>query len=140
MSQRLFGKTVDVILEDAESFMPASEALEQLSAAEQAVGEAAVKLRQEIDALNSQLALQIRRNSPSLGVSMGRDGHCVVGYGRGNKHLRMCADPSSGCFTCGDSPFERRFKRYHGHALDTDANVLGRAISDFFKQNYRSIR
>lgn len=138
--KRLFQQQVDVILEDIELFEPVSDAFRTVQDAKMATREAENTLAQEVDALHNCLALEIRRASPALNVTMGRDGHCRVCYKNYNNILSLCADPENECFTVGDSPFERRFRRYHGHCLNCEPRVLGKAVGDFFRQNYRSLR
>jgi hypothetical protein len=104
------------------------------------VEEAEAGLRQQVESLNSRLALEIRRHNPALAVTMGRDGNCIIQYrSRGNR-LNLRADPDGQVFECGVTPFERRFRRYHGHTLGLGVEVLGEAVAQYFRQNYRSIR
>jgi len=145
MNRSLFEQTVDVLLEDIPSdgsppFSPAISALRRVNDAKEALGEAERGLQQQVEALNNRLALEIRRNNPALDVTMGRGGGCRIRYRNFGNCLNLCADPAQECFSCGSSPFERRFCRYHGHALSCGAEVLGKAVSDFFRQSYRSIR
>ena len=137
---RLFGKTVDVLLEDSNLFEPSAVALQRVGDAKEALSHAQDELRREVEFLNSQAALEIRRVAPTLSVSLSRDGDCVIQYRGYANQLRLRADPTNGRFVCGDSPFERRFKRYHGHTLDLGPEVIGKAVADFFRQSYRSIR
>ena len=140
MTRKLFSKTVDVILEDTEFFVPATEALQKLSDAQEVVKEAEQDLQEQIEAIHNRLALEIRRENPALNVIMGRDGSCTVKYRQFGNSLRFNADPETQQFSCGNTAFERRFRRYHGHTLELGVSALGEAIAKFFKQNYRSIR
>lgn len=140
MAERMFSQVLDVLLEDAELFGPAVEALQQLDNAKGAVREAELALRQQIDVLNNQLALQIRRNNPNLVVALTRDNTCTVRYRNYNNSLNLKADPKQRIFGVGDTPFERTFTRYHGHTLALGVDILAKAVADFFKQNYRSIK
>ena len=132
--------SIDIILENSELFLSASEAAQKLADARKVVEAAEGNLRQEVDTLNNRLALEIRHNNPALSVMIGRDGKCVVRYRNSGNILSFTADPETHRYICGNNPFERRFNRYHGHTLSLGADVLGQAISQFFKQNYRSIK
>jgi len=140
MNRSLFSQSVDVILEDATFFKPATEALQQLQNAKDIVTSAESGLREHVDALNNRLALEIRRHNPALGVTLGRDGNCVVRYKGFGNCIKLTADPQEQRFKCGKTAFERRFRRYHGHTLDLDVGMLGEAVAKFFKQNYRSLK
>jgi hypothetical protein len=140
MARLLFSKAIDVILEDTEFFVPASEALRKLADAQKVVKEAEQDLQEQIETLHNRLALEIRRENPALNVIMGRDGACTVRYRQFGNALRFNADPETQNFSCGATAFERRFRRYHGHTLDLGVSALGEAVAKFFKQNYRSIR
>jgi len=132
--------SIDIILENSELFLSASEASQKLADARKVVEGAENDLRQEVETLNNRLALEIRHNNPALTVMIGRDGKCVVRYRNSGNILSFTADPETRRFMCGDNPFERRFRRYHGHMLDRGPEMLGEAISRFFKQHYRSIK
>ena len=145
MNRSLFDKTLEVLLEGVSPdggspFTPAADALSGVQTAKDALGEAERTLQQQVETLNSRLALEIRRNNPSLNVTMGRGGGCCVRYKNFGNCLHLNADPEQQCFGCDDSPFERRFRRYHGHTLNLGEEVLGRAVSDFFRQSYKSIK
>lgn len=138
MTISMFEQSIDVILEDI-SFESASEALEDVNTKKIEANDAEKKLQQEIDALNGQLAIKIRRAEPRLKIILDRHGNCVVRYKRFRNCLVLTADPKTNGFKCGDSPFEKRFRRYHGHTL-AKPEVLGDAIATFFRQNYRSLK
>ena len=131
---------IDVILENSELFLSASEAATKLADAKRVVEAAEGDLRQQVEALNNRLALEIRRHNPALIVTIGRDGNCNVKYRNSGNTLSLRADPEAHKFVCGTNQFERRFCRYYGHTLALGAGVLGEAVARFFKQNYRSIK
>lgn len=136
---KLFIQSIDMLLEEADLFSGAEAAQQQLDTARDQVRSAEAALQSEIEAINNTLALKIRRLSPSLTVTMGRDGNCTVRYRNSGNFISLKADARGHGFVCGNSPFERRFKRYHGHTLDLEVDILAKAVSDFFKQNYRSL-
>ena len=140
MHDRNFEKQLDVILENTDVFGPASEALGKLSSANDSTREAAAGLQREVDRLNHQLALQIRQHSPSLNVVLGRDGRCTVKYKDYRNSLRLWPNVEHKRFECGDTPFEKAFKRYHGHTLTLEPEIIGKAVADYFKQRYASLK
>jgi len=139
MTNEIFEHAVDLLLEETSMFIPAAQAQATLDAAHERVAAAERDLKRQIDAVHNQLALEIRQHNPALDVVLGRDGHVVVRYKNYSNVLHLYADVESKKFELGNSPFERRFRRYHGYTLDLGFEILGRAISDFFKQSYSSL-
>lgn len=138
--RRPIENSLNTILESSSLFEPASEALGELHNADEALNKAKKKLDEEVDTINSQLALEIRRANPALNVSLTREGKCVVKYRHYNNYLTIKADPQNRRFVTGESVFDRKFRRYHGHLLESAPDTLGQAVAMFFKQNYKSIR
>jgi D-ribose pyranose/furanose isomerase RbsD len=138
MERRLFEQSIDVILEDID-FSNVSAAADHVDSCKAATEDAERSLQKQIDLLNSNLAVEIRHHEPRLKVTLDRHGNCKVGYRNYPNFIVLRADPKNECFKCGSTPFERRFIRYHGQALEAP-EFLGEAIAKFFKQQYRSMR
>lgn len=131
---------LNTILENSELFKPATQALDEFKDAKNAMTEAERKLSEEIETLNNRLALEIRRANPELNVVLTREGKCAIKYKNYNNVLTLKADPTNNQYITGESRFDKRFRRYHGHTLNSTPEILGEAVSRFFTQNYRSLK
>ena len=143
MGRRVFGQAFDVLLEEADLFGPAYSTWQKFSEAQNTTKDIQSDLQRDIERIHQQLALEIRRNNPALTATMGRDAKkspvLTIGYRNYGNRLTFKADPQDRSFMVGDGAFERRFKRYYGHTLALGIETLGKSISDFFNQTYKSL-
>ncbi len=140
MNDSLFSKSVDVILEENDSFSGIKDKAAELAAAEDRVNDLKQELQHETDRLNSDLALRIRRKEPQLTAKQTNGGALVIGYSRGKAVLTLKPITKEERFEVGSSAFDRRFKRYHGQVLDQGIDIISGAVVEFFKQNFRSLK
>lgn len=137
---RLFDKALDIILEDQSLFAPAVAKSQELNTAKNAVIDLEGELQNEVDALLNQLALEIRRKSPRLTVTLGRNGVVRVNFGRFPKALDFGVDLTKNMFKVGSSKFEREFLRNHHYILGQGADLVADAVADFFSKKYKAMR
>lgn len=90
--------------------------------------------------VNANLATIIRRENPSLNVSVTAEG-CKIGYK--SKNLVFYPDVFRGIWTIDshDEKFLNRFKRQHRRStiLEPDINSLSSAIIQYFTLYYKSL-
>lgn len=117
----------------------ARERLTELNNLKQALKELENKYLAEVGGLNMSLAGEIRKFKPALTVKLGRDG-VGVSYHRSNaRSVMLRPDVKSGCWSVGDSPFERQFSKHYGENLRMGLESIGRSIADHFTKTYKTL-
>jgi len=139
-----FADDLNLVLEDRPTGQNPLDAaigiLHELGSAKQQI----VDLQDRLDSIKKQmsgnLALGIRRNHPSLNVSVNPDG-CQVGYK--SKNLLFNPDIERGVWsvTSEDPRFIGKFKSVFGRntALSPNLDSLVSAITDYFTGHYKSL-
>ena len=144
MDHRLSERRLNTILEETDLFGPAKTTWQEFNKTQEVMQDAKAKLHRNIERIHQQLALEIRRNNPAITVIMGRDARgnpiLTVKYRDYKNILTFKADPQDKAFMCGNSPFERRFKRYYGYTVALGIEHLAESINRFFSQNYVRLR
>lgn len=143
MNDKEFKNTIELILEeiDPEMFGSASDVYDQLSSTKKSLSDVEANFTRELRKLNAMLAGAIQKAQPGLTVQLARDGSVGVGYhrSRSNKRLNFRPDIENRCWKTGDTPFEKRYKKYYGDNLGMGLEAMGTSIAQYFTKTYKSL-
>ena len=115
----------------------ATELLDNIGRYENDIKSAKQQISHLIEQINASLGMEIRKRQPKMMVAH-RNGSCSCGY-RSND-LTMQPDLSNKCWSIGGTLGSRFVRRYPQILrLDGDVNQIADAITDFFKQHYRTL-
>lgn len=135
-----FEDSLDLILESEDIFADATGKLGEVNIAQQGLAGLQAELREDLEQIHGRLATEIRRQNHDLDVWLDRTGKVRVKYGSHTRSLCLKADAHTKSWVMGDTPFERQFAKYNHNALEADQTNLAKAISTYFKDNYKAMQ
>ena len=143
-----FKEQFQVVLEDEQPSLEASQAANDLLAIatqlqdaisqhKRALDDAEVQLNNIIEQLNTKLGWEIRQRQPKLMVTHS-NGACNAGYY--SKNLGFRPDLNNRCWRV-DGPMSRSFKREYPQSLQLrgTSDLLADAVVDFFKKQFKTL-
>ena len=142
MAQSNFEKILEEQLEsvgtEADRVARISQIREQISQLENQIAELQKQLAQESESLNGDLAVAIRKMLPGLAVSLD-GGRCNVRHM--SNMLTFRPDFSNAMWEVEPNISGKRFKKYHGHAMNLkhDVNPLADNVTSFFRKRYKRL-